>query len=108
MQGMPGLLACAGFVPDAVADCQCTHPHSDGPDGKPLALQHLGHAGALLGGDLAAADRSDQRRIGGDQIARLFERWEAVIDAGIKAYTLLIGVVMQARVAVIAAPWSDR
>ena len=36
-------------------------------------------------------------------VARAFERWESVIDAAIKAYTRLLGVVMQARVFTVAA-----
>src|SRR5207248_6530967 len=36
-------------------------------------------------------------------LGRLFERWEAVIDAGIAAYTRLLGLALRARVGVIAA-----
>jgi multidrug efflux pump subunit AcrB len=37
---------------------------------------------------------------------RLFEKWEALLEAGIRAYTRLLAVVLKARVAVIAAAFT--
>jgi multidrug efflux pump subunit AcrB len=39
-------------------------------------------------------------------LGRLFEKWEGVIDAGIRAYTRLLGLVLRARLAVIGAAFT--
>jgi multidrug efflux pump subunit AcrB len=39
-------------------------------------------------------------------ITQLFERWEALLEAGIRAYTRLLDVVLRARIAVIAAAFT--
>ncbi|MBN9119402.1 MAG: efflux RND transporter permease subunit, partial [Planctomycetes bacterium] len=53
--------------------------------------------------DYEHRNEHEHRPLKGSLIGRAFEKWESVLDAGIRAYTRLLAVVLTVRVQVIAA-----
>jgi multidrug efflux pump subunit AcrB len=93
------------FVPARCAAWLRGHAHT-----APAAAPGLGTAtGARAepaGGPPSADERRDSSPPRKGLIARSFERWEAVLEAGIRAYTRLLDVVLKARAAVIGGAFA--